>query len=72
MWKKYMRGLPESLWSTRCGSFSDPEYPLRINSVGYVVESMHGRGRRRPKEQPQRLVDFEEKKDLAKEISGIP
>jgi 4-hydroxybutyryl-CoA dehydratase/vinylacetyl-CoA-Delta-isomerase len=44
-----------------------------INSVGYVVESMHGAGPpAAQKSSLNRLVDFEEKKNLAKEISGIP
>jgi len=72
--EKYMRGLPEV----------PAEHKMRliyliqnilfgINSVGYVVESMHGAGPpAAQKSSLNRLVDFEEKKNLAKEISGIP
>ena len=43
-----------------------------VNSVGYVVESVHGAGPpAAQKSTMYRLVDFESKKNFAKDIAGI-
>jgi 4-hydroxybutyryl-CoA dehydratase/vinylacetyl-CoA-Delta-isomerase len=71
--EKYLKGIPDI----------PTEHKMRIvyliqnllfgtNSVGYVVESIHGAGP--PEAQKStilRLADFEYKKELAREISGI-
>jgi 4-hydroxybutyryl-CoA dehydratase/vinylacetyl-CoA-Delta-isomerase len=72
--EKYMRGLPEVPTEHKMRLiFLIQNILFGINSVGYMVESVHGAGPpAAQKSSLNRLVDFEEKKNLAKEISGIP
>jgi 4-hydroxybutyryl-CoA dehydratase/vinylacetyl-CoA-Delta-isomerase len=70
---KYLKGVPDV----------PTEHKMRViyliqnllfgtNSVGYVVESVHGAGPpQAQKSTLSRLVDFEAKKKLAKNIAGI-
>lgn len=71
--EKYMKGLPEVPAEHKMRLLNLVQNLLfGVNSVGYVVESVHGAGPpAAQKSSLYRLVNFEEKKNLAKNIAGI-
>ncbi len=71
--EKYLKGLPEVATEHKMRIiYLIQNLLFGVNSVGYVVESVHGAGPpAAQKSSLNRLVDFEEKKNFAKEIAGI-
>jgi 4-hydroxybutyryl-CoA dehydratase/vinylacetyl-CoA-Delta-isomerase len=71
--EKYLKGLPEVATEHKMRLiYLIQNLLFGVNSVGYVVESVHGAGPpAAQKSSLNRLVDFEEKKNFAKEIAGI-
>jgi 4-hydroxybutyryl-CoA dehydratase/vinylacetyl-CoA-Delta-isomerase len=71
--EKYLKGLPEVPTEHKMRLiYLIQNLLFGVNSVGYVVESVHGAGPpAAQKSSLYRLVDFEEKKNLAKDIAGI-
>ncbi len=71
--EKYFRGLPEVPTEHKMRLiYLIQNLLFGVNSVGFVVESVHGAGPpAAQKSSLYRLVNFEEKKNLAKDIAGI-
>jgi 4-hydroxybutyryl-CoA dehydratase/vinylacetyl-CoA-Delta-isomerase len=71
--EKYLKGLPEVPTEHKMRLiYLIQNLLFGVNSVGYVVESVHGAGPpAAQKSSLYRLVNFEEKKNLAKDIAGI-
>jgi 4-hydroxybutyryl-CoA dehydratase/vinylacetyl-CoA-Delta-isomerase len=71
--EKYFKGLPEVPTEHKMRLiYLIQNLLFGVNSVGYVVESVHGAGPpAAQKSSLYRLVNFEEKKNLARDIAGI-
>jgi 4-hydroxybutyryl-CoA dehydratase/vinylacetyl-CoA-Delta-isomerase len=71
--EKYFKGLPEVPTEHKMRLiYLIQNLLFGVNSVGYVVESVHGAGPpAAQKSSLYRLVNFEAKKNLAKDIAGI-